>query len=61
MKVTCELAIGNDADYPNTKIYIIGEPDVKSGFIQLEVEGKVFEVRPAELIAAVERTRSEGV
>jgi len=61
MKVTCELSIGNDVDYPSTKIYVIGEPTSKSGFIHLKVEGKVFEVRPFELIEAVNRTRSDGV
>lgn len=61
MKVTCELSIGNDAEYPSTKIYIIGEPDIKSGFINLEIEGSVFEVRPQDLIEAVNRTRSDGV
>lgn len=61
MRVICELDIGNDEDYPNTKIELQGDPFQSSGFIHLTVGGHTYEVRPQELIEAVDRVRSDNV
>jgi len=61
MKVTCELGIGNDQDYPNTKIVFEGDPFSESGFIHLRIGDDVYEVRPQEIHEAVDRVRSNNV
>ena len=58
MKVTCELGIGNDQDYPTTKIVFEGNPLGDSGFINLRIGDDVYEVRPQEIHEAVDRVRS---
>lgn len=61
MQVSCELSIGNNQDYPNTKILIEGDPFEKSGFIQMRINNTIYELKPHELIAAVERVRCYDV
>jgi hypothetical protein len=60
MKVICELEIGNNEDFPNTKIQIEGNPFQSSGFVHLVVDGKSYEVRPTEVMEAIKRTRSDN-
>jgi hypothetical protein len=65
MRVSCELAIGNDQDHTNTSVFVEGNINglFPSHFIDLRINGTVYEVNPSELIAAVERVRNdyEGV
>lgn len=60
MKVTCELGIGNNQDYPNTVIIFEGTPMEKSGFINLRIGDQVFELNPQEIHEAVDRVRSDS-
>lgn len=61
MKVVCEVDIGNDAEHPDTKIIVEGDPFYKSGFVTLSIGSYSYEVRPHELIRAIELTRSDMV
>jgi len=59
MKVTCELEIGNNQKHAGKHFFIEGYPGKPRGFIHIHINGTMYEIRPSELIAAVERTRSD--
>jgi len=59
MKVICEIDIGNNQEYPDTKVLIIGDPTKKSGFVNICIDGKSYEVRPTDVYAALDRVRSD--
>ncbi len=60
MKVTCELEIGNNQTHPDTKIIFEGDPMQKSGFVNIRIGDNTYEVRPADITAALHRVRSDG-
>lgn len=60
MKVVCTLDIGNDATYPDTKVTLEGDPLAKGGFVHLRIGDDLYEVRPQELAAALQRVRSDS-
>ncbi len=60
MKVTCEIDIGNNQEYPDIKIVFIGDPTKSSGFVNICIDGKSYEVRPSDILLAINRVRSDA-
>lgn len=58
MRVQCQLDIGNDAEFPQTKIVLKGHPLSANAWIRICIDGKEYEVCPKELVAAIDRVRS---
>lgn len=60
MKVICELDIGNDQTHPGVKVVFEGDPMSKSGFVHLRIGEVIYELRPTDIVAAIQRTRSDA-